>query len=212
MLGDPAKGSVIARSIFHYDHGVDVHVFTTDELQSDESCLLGVNYADTNIQLELLCGLHGLILTRLDPNCYLVSPIVMVRGADRPLKMKIIIPHAWAAYKNQTSDKVNIFTVNTAEGIPEPLPSLDYKINSRSCIVTTVINKQQLFTVTVMGNLKDTRTKLFPGIVPVGSPPAITCVYAVFCKRSDDPLCISVMVYCAIDLQITRKVCYIIVV
>ena len=204
VLGDPARGLVIDKSILHEDHNVDVHVLTTDELELDENCLLGVNYhMDVNAQLEVLCSLHGSILTRLDPSCHLVSPVVMVKGGDRPLKIKIIIPHAWAAY-DQTFDEVKIFTVTTASGIPNLLPSSEFKIYPRNCIVTTVINRQQIFAVTVMENLKDTYGRMLPRFV--NHLPAITCVYAVFCKHNDNPYYISVVVYCAIDLPITRKV------
>ena len=204
VLGDPARGLIFKGSVFHKDHSVDVHVLTTDELEPHENCLLGVNYPmDVDVQLEVLCSLHGLLLTRLDSKCHLVSPIVMIKGGDRPLKMKIIIPHALAAY-DQTFDEVKIFTVTTAAGIPNLLPSSEFRIYSSNCIVTTVINRQQIFAVTVTESLEDVYERMLPRFVY--HLPAITCVYAVFSKHNDNPCYISVVVYCAIDLPITRKV------
>ena len=206
MLGDPVRGSIIQKSIFHEDHGVNVHVLTTNELHHNENHLLAVDPStDANIQLELFCGLHGTILSRLGPDCHLVSPIVMVRGGNRPLKIEVIIPHALAAHKNQIFDEFKVLTVKTAGGIPEPLQSSEYTVDSENCVVMTVINKEQLFVAIVMGNLKSTRTKLLPSITPTPRPPAITCVYAVLCNNFK--LSASVEVYCAIDLPIIRKVC-----
>ena len=212
-MGDPVKGLVIERSIFHKDHSVDVHILNSDELKPDESHLLAVNHhADRSVQLELFCGLHGLILTRMDTNCYLVSPIVMIRGRYRPLKTKIIIPHALAVDKFQTFEEVRVFTVTTAAGIPEPLPSSEYKIDSKNCIVTTVINKQQIFAVTITGNLKVSQKSFFSSIIPdvnpATRPPTITCAYAVFCQLVHDTSSpyFSVMVYYGIDLPVIKKV------
>ena len=160
---------------------------------------------DADVQLEMLCGLHGPILNTLDSSCHLVSPIVMVKGGDRPLKIKVVIPHALASY-SQTFDEVNIFTVTTATGIPKPLPSSEFNIDSKNCIVTTVISRQQIFAVTVMGNLMDTYAKQLRRTISVVNPPPIACIYAVFSKHNDNPSYISVVVYCAIDLPTTRKV------
>ena len=188
-------------SIFHEDYGIDVHISRIDELQLGESHLVAVNYlSDRNVELEILCGLHGPLLTRL--NGYLVSPIVMISGGNRPLKMKVTIPHALATYKNQIFNEVRVCTITTAGEIPTPLPSSLFKVDSSHCVVSTVINKQQLFAVTVMGNLKSTHTRILPSITPTPRPPAIVCVYAVFTKSN------SAHVYCAIDFPIIRKVHY----
>ena len=210
-MGDPAQGSVVERSIFHKDHGVDVHILNTDELQPDESHLLAVNHhTDKGVLLQLFCGLHGLILTRMDANCYLVSPIVMIRGGHRPLKAKIIIPHALAIHKTQTFDEVRVITVATAAGIPEPLSSSEYKIDSKNCIVITVINKQQILAVTVTGSLKASQKSFFSSFIPDPAPrsPAITCAYAVFCELVDDESSpyFSVVIYYGIDLPFVKKV------
>ena len=212
VLGDPAKGLVMERSIFHKDHSVDVHILNAYELQPDESHLLAVNHnTDRSVQLELFCGLHGLILTRMDAKCYLVSPIVMIRGGYRPLKAKIIIPHALAIHKIQTFEEIRVFTLTTAAGIPKSLPSSEYKIDSKNCIVTSVINKKQIFAVTITGNLEVSQKSFFsiiiPAINPATRPPAITCVYAVFCQLVDtsSPY-FSVMVYYGIDLPFIKKV------
>ena len=204
-MEDPVIGLVTEWSIFHKDYSVDVHVLRTEELQSNESHLLAVNHhSDTNVQLEILCSLSGLILTRLDSDGYLVSPIVMVRGGNRALKMKVTIPHALAT---QNFNEVRVYAITTAGEIPTPLPSSEYKIDSRNCIVSTVINKQQIFAVTVMGNLKSTHARIFPSITPTPRPPAITCVYAVISKLFSLHI-IHVKVYCGIDLPILRKVYY----
>ena len=51
--------------------------------------------------MELLCGLRGLILTKL------VYLIVMVRGRDGPLKIKVTIPRA-LAFKHTFVGEVGI--------------------------------------------------------------------------------------------------------
>ena len=204
-MGDPAIGLVTEWSIIHEDYGIDVHVSRTDELQLDESHLVAVNhFNDRNVQLEILCGLRGPLLTRLEG--YLVSPIVMISGGNRPLKMKVTIPHALATYKNQNFNEVRVYTITTAGEIPTPLPSSLYKVDSSNCIVSTVINKQQIFVVTVVGNLKSTHTRILPSITPTPRPPAIVCVYAVFTKLNSRH--IDAKVYCAIDLPVIRKVHY----
>ena len=202
VLGDPAIGLVTEWSIIHEDYGIDVHVSRTDELQLDESHLVAVNYfSDRNVQLKILCGLHGPLLSKLEG--YLVSPIVMVSGGNRPLKMKVTIPHALATYKNQNFNEVRVYTITTA-GETTLLPSSLFKVDSNNCIVSTVINKQQIFAVTVVGNLKSTHTRILPSITPTPRPPAIACVYAVFTKLNNRH--IDAKVYCAIDLPVIRKV------
>ena len=204
ILGDPVIGFVTEWSIFHKDYSVDVRVLRTKELQPDESHLLAVNHhSDKSVLMEILCGLSGLIFTRF--NGYLVCPIVMVRGGNRPLKIKVTIPHALAMYKNQIIfDEVRVYAITTAGEIPTPLPSSEYKMDLSNCIVSTVINKQQIFAVTVMGNWMSTNTRIFPSFTPIPRPLAITCVYAVFSKLFSSH--IYVKVYCAIDLPIIRKV------
>lgn len=213
VLGNPVKGFIRKSLLLQQDHQVDVHVLTTTELQPSENHSLAMNPStDTSLSLELLCGLHGNILNKLPANCHLVSPIVMVKSAtNRPLKMKVTIPHAMetskTAKKPQSND-VKLFALNTAGNTPEPLQLEEYKLDSNRCVITTVVGKQRMFALTVMGDFTTTHSKLLPSINLVhrsSSAPAIRCIYCVLSEPFNGGT--SVKVYCAIDLPIIWKVC-----
>ena len=208
VLGDPVKSSIIKSKILHKDHSVEVRVLTIEELQPFEDRSLALNRStDTGQQLELLCGLHGNILNKLPSHCHLISPIIMVKsGANRPLMMRIIIPHALATTskvsKKRQSDEIILYTINTT-GVLSKVKSEEYTLESTMCTVTMVIDKQQIFALTAVGKFT-THTRLFPSISH-HRPPAITCIYHVFMESTSND--ISVKIYCAINLPTTRKVC-----
>ena len=208
-LGDPVKRSIIKRAILQKDHSVEVHVLTIEELKTFEDRSLALDRSkDTTIQLELLCGLHGNVLNKLPSHCHLVSSLVMVKsGANRPLLMRITIPHALEleAAKIHPSD-IKVFAVN-ATGVLATVEAEMYKLEPRNCTITMAIDKQQIFAVTVKGKLT-MHTKLLPSIslTQHHGPPAIRCICYVLAEPNNHG--ISVKVYCAINLPISWKVSY----
>ena len=204
--------SIVKKQILHKDHGVELHVLTVDELPPGEDRSLALNRSmDTAQQLELLCGIHGNVLNKLPPDCHLISSIVMVKlAANRPLMMRITIPHALATSKTATlkaskkhqSSEVQLYVFGQA-GVIGVLESENYKLDSKSCTVTMVINKQLIFALTVTGKFT-THTRLF-STVTTNKPLAINCIYFVLVEPNDYD--ISVKVYCTINLPIAWKVC-----
>lgn len=206
VLYESVKDYIIKKSILHKHFSVEVHVLTLDELEPMEDRSLAVDRsADTTYQLELLCGLHGNILNRLQNGCHLVSPIVMVKlTANRPLKVKLTMPHALTATKASKKMHYNekLFTITTAAEEPQLVPEEDYKLESNNrCAITMVINKQRMFALTAMEDF--TTHRGLPGF-NVTRPLAIKCIYYVFSEVVGHA--ISVKVYCGIDLPITQKV------
>ena len=203
----PTHDSLIKKAILHKNHNVTVHPFTMEELAPTEQ-YLGVHRSkDTARSLELLCGLHGLVVDRLAAGYHLVSPLVRVKcDRDNPLKIKVTVPHAQAlrtATDKQASNEMQVFTVSTAGEIPVPLKQQEYATDTNNCVITTVINKQQIFAVTVMGEFLSLSKKTLSH----AKPPAIRCIYHVTVSEPCDPMdTITVEVYCAIDLPTTRKV------
>jgi len=203
------KGSLIKKAILHKYHSVTVHPFMLEELNPNEQQFyLGVyRPTDTGRMLELLCGLHGLVIERLAANHYLVAPIVLIKcDRDNPLKIKVTIPHAWAlrtVTDRPASGEIQVFTVSTAGEIPVPLPQDQYTTDSGNCVITTVISKQQLFAVAVLGEFLTLNKKVVPHI----KPPAIRCIcHVLLSEPVDSNDYITVEVFCAIDLPTTRKV------
>ena len=212
MLGKIVKKSIVGKQILHKDHRVELHVLTVDELPLGEDHSLALNRSmDTAQQLELLCGIHGNVLNKLPPDCHLISSIVMVKlAANRPLMMRITIPHALATSKTATlkaskkhqSSEVQLYVFGQA-GVIGVLESENYKLDSKLCTVTMVINKQLTFALTVTGKFK-TYSRLF-STVTTNKPLAINCIYFVLVEPNDYD--ISVRVYCTINLPIAWKVC-----
>ena len=204
VLGDPVKRSIIKRAVLHEDHGVEVHVLTIEELQPFEDRSLALDHSmDAGQQLELLCGLHGNIFNKLPSDCHLVSPIVMVKsGANRPLLMRVTIPHALATTSNTSNSEVDLFAIDTFGVIGAIQPKL-YTLNEKTCIVTILINKQRMFVLTVMGKLL-CQSRSFPSVNLNYRPPAIKCIYCVLSEPGNHGIIIKV--YCAIDLPISWKV------
>ena len=207
VLGESVKQIIIKKLILNKDHKVEVHVLTPKELPPEDSSLLALNRAtDMNLKLELLCGLHGNILNKLPSDSHLVGPIVMVKlGANRPLMMKVTIPHALATTSKAFNSEVKLFAISTF-GIPGVLEPKLYTLDEKACTVTMVINKQQIFVLTVIGKLLLTQPRSFRSVNLTYRPPAIKCVYYVLSEPGNHE--ISVKVYCAIDLPITWKVRY----
>lgn len=213
VLCEIVKKSIVKKQILHKDHKVELHVLTVNELppgEQDRSLALNRS-KDTAQQLELLCGIHGNVLNKLPPDCYLISSIVMVKlAANRPLMMSITIPHALATNKTATSkaskkhqaSEVQLYVFGQA-GVIGVLESENYKLDLKSCTVTMVIDKQQTFALTVTGKFT-THARLFP-TVTTNKPLAINCIYFVLVEPNDDY--ISVRVYCTINLPIAWKVC-----
>ena len=205
-LGEHVKRSIIKTAILQKDHDVEVHVLTAEELLiSDDRSLALDRSKDTTVQLELLCGLHGNVLNKLPSNCHLVSPLVMVKsGANRPLLMRVSIPHALELETNIPRN-IKLFVINTT-GVPAMVDAKVYKVDSKICTVTMAIDKQQIFALTVEGKLT-THTKQLPNInLTHLRPPAIKCIcYVLAVPNNHD---ISVKVYCAINLPISWKVSY----
>ena len=205
VLGEWVKQFIVKNKIANKDHKAEVHVLTSDELPP-EDCSLALNRSkDTTVKLELLCGLHGSILDRLPSDCHLVGPIVMVKlGTNRPLMIKVTIPHALGIVNKTSNNEVRLFAISTL-GVPEALESKTYALDEKSCIVTMVINRQQIFVLMVMGKLL-TQSRSFASVNLTHRPPTIKCIYYVLSEPGNHE--ISVKVYCAIDLPISWKVCY----
>ncbi|XP_065903559.1 uncharacterized protein [Dysidea avara] len=208
-IGNPTSGLLIKRSLLHKYHSVTVQPFKIDELNPNErQSYLGVHRpTDTSRMLELLCGLHGLVVDQLAANHFLVSALVMIKcDRDNPLKVKVIIPHARAlktATDKQASNEIQVFTVSTAGEIPVPLPQQEYRTDLYNCVITTVINKVQIFAVTVLGKFLTLNKKSLSHT----KPPAIRCIYRVILSEPvDSSGCITANVFCAIDLPTTRKI------
>jgi len=209
-IESPASGSLIKKAILHKYHSVTVRPFKLEELDPSECqrCLGVHRPTDTGRMLELLCGLHGLMVERLAANYYLVSALVMVKcDRDSPLKVKITIPHAWSlrtATDKQASNEIQVFTVSTAGEIPVPLSQNQYATDSNNCVITTMISKQQIFAVTVLGEFLTLNKKTMSY-----KPLAIKCLYHVILSEPVDSNseCITAEVFCTIDLPTTRKVC-----
>ena len=205
-IKNPVKGSLIKKAILHKYHSVIVHPFTIEELNLDEAQrYLGVHRpTDTGRMLELRCGLHGLVIEQLAANCYLVAPIVLIKcDRDNPLKIEVTIPHAWAlrtVTNKPVSGEIQVFTISTVGEIPVPLPQDQYTTDSGNCVITTVISRQQLFVVTVLGEFLTLNKKYI-------KPPPIRCIcHVLLSEPVDYNDCITVEVFCAIDLPTTRKV------
>ena len=206
-MGKTVKTSIVKKQILHKDHRVELHVLTVDELPPGEDHSLALNQSeDTAQQLELLCGIHGDILDKLPPDCHLISSIVMVKlAANRPLMMRITIPHALVtdkASKKHQSSEVQLYVFGQA-GVIGMLESENYKLDSKLCTVTMVINKQLTFALTVTGKFTS-HAQLFHAVT-TNKPLAINCIYFVLVEPNDYD--ISVKVYCAINLPIAWKVC-----
>lgn len=197
-MGGIVKRSIIKKSILHKDHRAEIRVLTVDELPSEEHSLALNRSTDTGQKLELMCGLHGHILDKLPPDSHLISPIVMVKSdANRPLKMKVTIPHALAFKKLHPGD-VKVFT--SAIGVPVQLESNQYTFEPKLCNITAVIDKQRLFYLTAMGKTVTHNARSFH------RPPAVHCIYYVLVEPSSRDF--KVNVYCTIDLPTTWKVCW----
>ena len=208
VLGEYVKQPVVKKLILNKDHKVEVHVLTPKELPLEDS-LLAVNHAtDLNLKLELLGGLNGNILNKLPHDCHLVAPIVMVRlGASKPLIMKVTIPHALATTIKGSNSEIKLFAISMF-GVPGVLEPRNYTLDEKNCIVTMVINKQQIFVLTVIGKLL-TQSRSFLSINSSYGSPAIKCVYYVLSEPGNHET--SVKVYCGIDLPIISKVCLLII-
>ena len=207
-LGERVKRSIIKKTILQKDHNVEIHVLTVEELETFEDHSLVLDRSkDTTVYLKLLCGLHGSVLNKLPSNCHLVSSLVKVKsGANRPLLMRVTIPHALEleTAKIHPSD-VKLFAIN-ATGVLAIIEAGVYILKSKICTVTMAVDKQRIFALTVEGKLK-TRTKQLPSInLSRTRPPAIKCICYVLAVPSDHD--ISVKVYCAINLPISWKVSY----
>ena len=203
-LGEHVKRSIIKRAILQKDHDVEVHVLTVEELETFEDHSLALDRSkDTTVQLELLCGLHGNVLNKLPSNCHLVSPLVLVKsGANRPLLMRVSIPHALELETNIPRN-IKLFVIN-ATAVPAMVDAKVYRLESKICTITMAIDKQQIFALTVEGKLT-MHTKQLPSInLTRLRPPAIKCICYVLAIPSDHD--ISVKVYCAINLPISWKV------
>ena len=99
---------------------------------------------------------------------------------------------------------MKLFAISTF-GVPGVLEPRNYTFDEKNCIVTMVINKQQIFVLTVIGKLL-TQSRSFLSINLPYRPPAIKCGYYVLCEPGNHET--SVKVYCGIDLLITWKVYY----
>ena len=204
-MGEIVKQLIIKKLILNKDHKVEVHVLTPKELPSEDSSLAVNRATDSNLKLELLGGLHGHILNKLPPDCHLVAPIVMVKlGASKPLMMKVTIPHALTTTIKPSNSEIKLFAISTF-GVPGALERRNYTLDEKNCIVTMVINKQQIFVLTVIGRLL-TQSRSFLSVNSTYRPPAIKCIYYVLSEPGNHE--ISVKVYCGIDLPITWKVFY----
>ena len=201
VLGDPVKQFIVKKKIVHKDHKVEVRVLTPSELPKEDHSWALNRATDVNTKLELHCGLHGSILDRLPADCHLVSPIVMVKlRASRPLMMRVNFPHALTSGKAQNKE-VQLFAISTL-GVPGVLEANLYTLDDKTCTVTVVINKQQIFVLMVTGALL-TQSQSFPRI---SRPLAIKCIYYVLVLSDPASPEVHVKVYCAIDLPITWKV------
>ena len=205
VLGEWVKQFIIRNKIANKDHKAEVRVLTPNELPPEDRSLALNRSKDTTVKLELLCGLHGSILDRLPSDCHLVGPIVMVKsGANRPLMIRVTIPHALGIVNKTSNSKVRLFAISTS-GVPGEPESKLYTLDEKSCIVTMVINRQQIFVLTVMGKLL-TQSRSFASVNLTHRPPTIKCIYYLLSEPGNHE--ISVKVYCAIDLPISWKVCY----